>query len=437
MNKYGVCNVCNKTFQPKIKNGKIIGMKYYCSELCYGTPIFKSVCKYCKETIIISGKELRQRRGKLQIICLNNKCLQKAKDERYSNINYSQIYKNSLKKKNCKSCNDIFIGGSLSLYCERCSYEMNHRLCINCGKEYELPRADSDLQVCKDCIVGEEQRYVGYCEDNVHVKCKFNVNCSRYFYYGSPQNKNCQNHDKCIHGNHNLFCQECSTREKVKLYNKLINQDHKIINENLMLISINMPDINKKIYNKICKTCKREFKGTGPTSNWCGCCYYVNKCEGCNNLFVTQNKDSFVCGQECSGIYSHKQNYNTNILKLNKNIIKIDLKPYTEITDGNLNDFKGISGIWFKSSNGTILDVCITKNIYTEVEYHIYALKNKINVKYLKISDYSNIKLYYLESFISWNEGLIKEFEFATKTNAIFWKPAPGIQMTLLSKLNK
>ena len=444
MDKYGVCNVCGKSFQPKIKNGKIISSKYYCSDLCYETPIFKSKCKYCNKEIIISGEEFRRRRGKLPIVCLNEKCIQKAKENRYSKINYKQIYKNSLKEKLCKFCGKIFIEGSLSLYCETCSYEMNHKICINCGKTFELPRADSDLSVCKDCIIGEEQRYVNYCDDRTYNNCKFNIDCSRYFYYGSPQNINCQKQNQCIHGKNILYCQECSPRVKVKLYNELINKEHIIINENLfILINKNNDNLNKKVYNKICKTCGMSFKGLSPISNWCGNCYYILKCKGCDNIFLSRTNNQLVCEQECSGIYFHKQGYDTHIYELeknynlDKNIIKIDLAPYTEITKINLDDFKGISGIWFKSSKNIVLDVCITKDIYSDIDYHFYALNNKINSKYSKMSEHKDIKFYYLNSFDSWENGLIKEFKFAIGSHAKYWSPAPGIQMTLFSKLNK
>jgi len=30
---FGKCNTCGKNFQPEVTNGKITGMKYYCSEV--------------------------------------------------------------------------------------------------------------------------------------------------------------------------------------------------------------------------------------------------------------------------------------------------------------------------------------------------------------------------------------------------------------------
>ena len=48
------------------------------------------------------------------------------------------MYEKSKKNKNCKLCNNIFLGGNFELYCDPCKYKITHRNCIHCGKEFEI-----------------------------------------------------------------------------------------------------------------------------------------------------------------------------------------------------------------------------------------------------------------------------------------------------------
>lgn len=465
MNEFGVCNVCGKHFQPKInENGKIVSNKYYCSEKCYETPIFESKCKYCGKTITISGKELRRRRGIRPTVCSNEECLNKRKEDRYKKTNFKRMYENSLKPKVCIRCGKTFIGGNLSLYCKECSYEITHRKCLHCGKEFEI-RSNSKREVCDLCIVGDRNRYIAKCTDEEFNSCKYSKDCSRYFYYGSNAGKIlCSKRLSCKHGLNPIFCQKCSPREKVQLYNEFIKREDKEIidlkdgNKLLILPNISYSEFkeinnNKKSYNCSCSLCKRDFIGTGPTSKYCGKCYYIKKCEGCGNYYLTINKDSLVCGQECSGIYFHKENNLNGEFKNSKiddHINKMEnVNKYTEITKQNIDLFKEKSSIWFKVYNNSsnintnnntniLLDVCLTKNIYEEIKYHNYAIENCVNNKYKEMSEYKDhIKFYFYDSFNTWEEGLIKEFEFAMKYQALFWNPAPGIQIKLYKDYNK
>lgn len=448
-NIFGVCSCCGSKFYPKIKNGKVVGMKYYCSDKCYETPFIQSFCKYCNAEILISAKELRNRRGKKKIVCDAEECNRKRIKENYLSRDFKKIYESSKKQKNCIKCNKAFIGSNLSLYCKECSYKMFHKICKNCGKEFELARSDSDIEVCDSCIIGEPKRYVGYCKNEIFNNCKFSKNCSKYFYYDSPKNKICQKYNLCKHELNPLYCQECSPREKVQKYNELIKigQTIKIDNSDMLILQIKDNNANIKTYNKTCKCCKREFKGLGPTSNYCNCCFYILECRGCGLKFISVNKNALVCSQECSGIYFHK---NDSKLILGKNIYNgrnfnincnLNLEKFTEITSNNINNFDGISGIWFKvnaSDEGNkLLDVCLTTDIKKEVEYHYWAIESCTNRKYSLIRECkNNIKLYYLCSIDSWEDGLIKEMEFALNNNATLWSPAPG-QKYLFNNMEK
>ena len=201
-----------------------------------------------------------------------------------------------------------------------------------------------------------------------------------------------------------------------------------------MILSLNKYDKNNnKIYNFKCNICNRNFYGLGHTSKYCNNCFYIKTCLACANKYLFINKDSLVCGKECSGIYFHKQGYkivrNKEYYKdnnLNENSkINLDIKPFTEINDKNKNDFKGVKVIWFKTTiiNNKIqvLDVCITNNILKEIEYHYYVINNKINYKYNQMNQYKDkIQFYYLSDFNNWEEVLIKEFNFTIKTNALY-----------------
>ena len=456
VNRFGVCNACGTEF-----NYQESGRKYYCSDKCYQTPIFQSFCKYCKDEILISGEELRRRRGILPSVCLKEECLQKAKEERYSKSDFVSMYQKSKKQKACAKCNTAFSGGNLELYCENCKYELTHRACECCGEIFEI-RPDSKRKVCDNCVIGDPMKYIGYCEGSQYEHCSLKEECSRYFYYNSngPNRFNqhiCQMVGRCQHRLKPIYCQECSPREKVQLYNSLKD---KIIekNENLALLEINKEQQSDKIksntqriYKKICKTCGRDFRSLGPTTSWCGHCYYILECQGCGLKFATTNNKSLVCSKECSGIYFHKQGFGTNgcIGNLKDTITvslkRINIEPYTKITPDNLDLFDGVAGVWFKTnSNNQLLDVCLTTNIKGEVKYHYWAIKNKPNFKYnelARIAEKENEKgqdlgLYFLCSVSSWEEGLRKEFDFATENGARFWSPAPGPQATWFKNFN-
>lgn len=449
INKCSICNCCGKQFK-RTKND----MKYYCSIKCYQTLIFQSFCKYCNNEILISAEELRQRRGILPIICQKEECQLKKKEERYSNINYYDIYLKTLKIKDCELCHKPFIGGNLSLYCSDCSYKISHRNCIICGNEFEI-RPDSKREVCNNCIMGKPLRQVGYCTDKEFENCKFKNECHRYFYYASNGYPKCKWTHLCIHKKNPIYCQECSPREKVQLYNKLINNNYIENKNNILILPKSKVDKNIKKYICKCHICQRNFDGLGSTSNYCGNCYYIKTCQACGNKYLSTNENSLVCGQECSGIYFHKQGYitnsnknfyenncNLNDNKNNKNIINIDIKPFTEITESNQKDFKDIKGIWFKTTiidnKIQVLDVCLTTNIYKEIQYHFAEIENPSKYKFEQMKKFKNIQFYYLSDFENWNDGLIKEFEFAMKTKALYWSPAPGIQVKMYKEyLNK
>lgn len=53
------------------------------------------------------------------------------------------------------------------------------------------------------------------------------------------------------------------------------------------------------------------------------------------------------------------------------------------------------------------------------------------------MSKIENVEFYYLCSFQTWEEALKSEMDFAIKTNAKFWKPAPGLQMKMYTEIKK
>lgn len=60
----------------------------------------------------------------------------------------------------------------------------------------------------------------------------------------------------------------------------------------------------------------------------------------------------------------------------------------------------------------------------------VRSLINPFNEKYKNMSKIKeNIKYYILSGIDSWEDGLRKEFDFAVKTNAKYWSPAPGPQV--------
>lgn len=448
---FQVCSCCGRDFLYSIS-----GMRFYCSQSCYEEPYILSLCEYCGSEILVSGKELRAMRGKKRINCGRKSCLEKATIERYSKIDYVKMM-NAKKQKSCELCGNDFVGKVTQKLCDSCKWKRTHATCTKCGNVFECRNSYKDgfISVCDNCIIGKG-RYTDMCSDEQYESCNFKLNCSRYYHYTSPQSHYCKTGICCSHGFRNtVFCQECSPRSKVQEYNKLKNSLRYSKRFDIYLADI--PEFNqldgwyegRKEYRHICSFCNRPFSSFGPISNWCKSCWHVIECQGCGCKFVSKNKNVLVCGQACSGIYFHKFGFYKNIELVKKNLSrisrfdldtqdKLNISNFTKITKENLDDFN-VYGVWFKvdRDTGEVLDVCLTKNIYKEYKYHFSAIENKINYKYSELSKYK-IDCYFLTNdFNTWEEGLDIEMNFALKTNAKYWNPAPGPQISKISKLKQ
>lgn len=315
----------------------------------------------------------------------------------------------------CKDCKKEYSATSNSSYCPYCKGNKREyqKECKDCGFKWKSNNFSNEK--CPKCGQNHRKNFKMNKARKCYLKCKI---CGKKYISGSAKGQ-------CP------YCKEQSNlSDSVKEFNNLIQSGWKDQNNGLIIQNIEKGKLN---FKKVCLICKREFNLNYPSQKYCGYCETYKVCKNCNNKYITNNKQNGFCSIRCSNIFRHRKETffgnNTNLNSYDINMVhpKIYIPEHTKIE--NLNDYD-FCGIWYKydPENRIVLDVCLTINIKEEIKYHFKQLKLKNINKYLEMSKLNNIEFYYLESFNSWEEGLIKEMNFALKTKAKYWKPAPGLQ---------
>lgn len=395
-------------------------------------------------------------------------------EECYNNINKTAVPKMLLK---CDK-HGWYLGGCKNALCPICNDEIRTVNCDICGNEFYC--TDSHIQriknhtmnlVCDSCF----EKLPG---NGCHVrKCS---SCNKFFKAGHNFVKcpicnersiekvehQCESCGKIFYTANNLtkiisnrFCEDC--REEyfksfaVKFCEATLKRNDVYIKNDVVMLPIDLYHKRyRKLQNKICPQCGREFAPDSPNQIKCCCCFIINTCESCGGKYLTSNRldDSqyyHACSRSCSVTLQQKY-FGNNLLEYNNNIrsynldkdgVKIKLpKNQVEINDNNIDNFKNIAGVWFKYDyiNYEVLDVMITTNIYEEYKYIKHYLDYPFKWKEKELSKIKdNIKYYWLKDFNTWNEGLDYEMDFALKTNARFWSASPGYQQKKLSEYKK
>lgn len=352
--------------------------------------------------------------------------------------------------KECIYCHEKFDYGYSSLkYCSCCKILVN---CSICGKIFELnlkSYSGTDQVKINNAILNKENLKL-FCSKECRIKSQVKTYCNYLDnnidkFHKSMQNRKyelfCETHGKYVGNNRTSLCSKCvyenSLSENVKLFQQLSRDKNNTIKNNYLYVPIDL-NVKSRINTlKECKSCNRKFKPNSPTQTFCGRCYKILICKNCGEKYiVTKGYEEFsqFCSISCSTQNQQKQGkaFNFKNFKNNKigNNPKKIIPKHTEIVD--YLDFKGVPGIWYKYDelNKVVLDVCLTYDIYSEILYHNNQMKNPLKQKFIEMSKIKeNIKFYFYSSFDTWEDGLNKEYEFAMKTQAKFWSPAPGIQI--------
>lgn len=223
-----------------------------------------------------------------------------------------------------------------------------------------------------------------------------------------------------------------------KKYEYFLKLKDTIIKDDLLLRPLKF-DRNKyrNFSNKICIYCGREYKPTQSRQHSCLNCYKISTCESCNSKYISicsykDKKESYyrVCSKACSDKLKTKNRVPDSFSLKN-------MDKYTEINSKNLAKFKNLAGVWCKYDvkNNIVLDVMLTLNIYKEYNRMAKELKETKCEKYLEFDEISeNIAFFFISHIKDWNDGLIKELDFALETNAKYWKPSSGLQTKLYNE---
>lgn len=191
-----ICTFCGKTFQvEKLPSGRYSKRKY-CSKECELEALkqtrVKHICPVCGKEFIYerlpSGNYtkritcsdecykiyLEQKYG--YAIC--KRCGKKFKREITQSGAYSEkLYCNScieeMRWKKCELCGKSILKSNNTKYCSDCQKKLNwqatHRICKNCGKEFEIKRLPSGKLsgslLCEDCAKeAYEKAHFGICK---------------------------------------------------------------------------------------------------------------------------------------------------------------------------------------------------------------------------------------------------------------------------------
>lgn len=306
---------------------------------------------------------------------------------------------------------------------------LRNKICKICGKKFIDDRrfdyvVNSKIDICKECenklpIAGDSS-----------LKPKFLLRCEKHGLYLSTAT--------------NCICPICSKEanrsETVKNFYNMKSNTENIIENGILMLPISYKTSSNREYPlKICEQCGRYFRPNNGSQIYCGKCYEILTCPVCKEHFIkfTNENRRGCCSVSCSN-----KRRNLNIVrschKFNIRNPIYFIPEHQIINSENLNEFN-ISGVWYKydPNENIVLDVCSTLNIKEEVKYHFNSIKNKIKMKYIEMSKIKNIEFYYLCSFQKWEEALKKELDFAMKTEAKYWRPAPGLQMKMYIQIKK
>ena len=423
--KLVTCPICNNKRSPRS-----IYSKNICTDCFESLPGFKASCKR-PAVKICENKHwyIGYNQNANCPICIdkirNVKC-EICKESYYETDTHLKRIKDNSKHFLCENCKDKLIGKG-----------KNVRKCSQCMTYY---KTDHNFKKCPNCNLVSLKRYKMKCE-----------RCNKIF-------------ESVNSLSYNTHCQECKEEikksESVKKYERYLNLKDTIIKDNLLLRPLRF-DVHeyRNFSNKICVYCGREYKPTGPRQHSCLNCYNILHCEACNNKYISicsykDKKEVYykACSKSCATKLQNKYGFsnltsleNIDNFKNTNNIIKekpvfVSMKKYTEIDNKNAFDFNNIAGVWCKYDieRNIVLDVMLTLNIYKEYNKIMKRLENPTSKKYIEFNKISeNIKFFFVSDIKNWNDGLIKELDFALETKAEHWSPAPGFQTKLYNELKK
>jgi hypothetical protein len=342
--------------------------------------------------------------------------------------------------------------------CPICKKENISKTCIICGNKF-IKHNKNKYDICDSCankLPGKKDGFIMHCKlcgsyyKTFHnfQKCpvchnisiiKICKNCGEKFLTHSSQIVYC---DKCKN--------EINKSKSVIAYEKLVKNKDSIIKNGLILMPIKNPP-KKNAYGrsykpKYCIHCGRLFIPSSPFQNGCNACYLIKKCDNCGRLFIRLRQDGSplnyikdgkqFCSRTCNSVNAYKNGLifideHKNIPEVKNKSKKYDASLNKIINESNINDFDKIPGIWYEYDikNNIVLDVCLTTNIKREYNKFISKMHTATKGKYARIKKLGNVvECRFLSTIDSWNDGLKKEYLFATKVNALYWNPAPGDQ---------
>lgn len=425
-------------------------------------------------------------------ICDNNFTIEEQKEYRLSSepvcpscavhlrgyIDYrdkpAKYYHNIVKK--CEECLNYYIKHNGQAQCPHCLDKLKTVHCQICDKEYisdkDLGKIHrGDILVCDECYdtLPGEGNHIIYCNScdqivrNTHnfAKCK---NCeglvlAKYIhscqFCGSTMENNSPKPEV-------YTCDTCYRDRFVsqnhEIYKMLIQRDDAEIKGDILMfpLTINHQNDNRtrKFAEKTCLNCHRSFLPQGSRQYFCLCCYKIVTCKQCGKEFAGKcaGSDSTVpenvfCSKSCScqhqmnhrTLYEHSSNtYEYDMIGTLEEYL-VEMTKECPVNDDTVFYYSKVKGIWIKYDEDTseVLDVMYTTNVEKEYNWIQNALKYNESDKYKALKKHKNITYYYVSSFTSELEGLMREMSFALNYKARYWSPSPGIQSHIMSKLRK
>ena len=309
-------------------------------------------------------------------------------------------------------------------------------------KEYRL----SSEPVCPSCAV-HLRGYIDYNgkrEKYIH-KCQF---CGSTMENNSPKPEvyTCDTcyRDRFVSQNH-------------EIYKMLIQRDDCEIKGDILMFPLSITRENdnrtRKFAEKTCLNCHRSFLPQGSKQYFCLCCYKIATCKQCGKEFAgrcagdAQTPENVFCSKSCScqhqmdhrTLYEHSSNtYEYDMIGTLEEYL-VEITKECPVNDDTVFYYSKVKGIWIKYDEDTseVLDVMYTTNVEKEYNWIQNALKYNESDKYKALRRHKNITYYYVSSFTSELEGLMREMSFALNYKARYWSPSPGIQSHIMSKLRK
>ena len=344
-----------------------------------------------------------------------------------------------------------YIGGGM---CPICETDIRTIKCIECGKTYiekeqRLGRLmnNEGIHACEECKKkaignGNILRKCARCGSLVYVNNSFSVcpNCHKSMIEYDVKCKYCGKIFKSF-SNTSKICEDClkdvNKPRSVKRLKSMLSSKNFYLENNIIIAKTNTKQDKRGFKERECLRCGRKFMPVSPRQKVCKKCFIINTCENCGAKFVSSHGgNARFCSPNCSAKKQIRNSDEEHIKSINRRIEqsknKINIENYLDICDSNFCNFKGFPGIWFiySKEKDVVLDVHITTDIADEILKIKKRIEEKRTAKYVELNKWKeSMSFKFLCNIENWEDGLVKEMDFAEKSSALFWNPSPGYQI--------